>query len=170
MEAPVFSQVNLYMHIFTVTVCLLFIINFQQVPSASTNFIRISIESHSLADEGGEKFTLFNISIQTAFSTWEITRRYRQFLALHQELLQKIPHVKFPSLPKRKVLGSSLQPSFVEDRKQALESYLQTLVSIPEVWSCARFIEFLDDSQSFLGIQVQMTRSEIIVVQFHTFV
>lgn len=62
-----------------------------------------------------------------------------------------------PQLPKKKRLGV-LDPSFVDERKQSLEEYLQSLISIREVWNCACFIEFLDLSHPFLGIHLQMTR------------
>jgi hypothetical protein len=86
-----------------------------------------------------------------------VKRRYKNFLSLHQDLSQKIPRDRLPQLPKKKRLGV-LDPSFVDERKQSLEQYLQSLISIREVWNCACFIEFLDLSHPFLGIHLQMTR------------
>jgi hypothetical protein len=46
----------------------------------------------------------------------------------------------------------------VDERRHSLERYLQTLISIREVWNCSCFTEFLDISHPFLGIHLQMTR------------
>lgn len=78
-------------------------------------------------------------------------------MSLHQELSQKISRDRLPQLPKKKRLGV-LDPSFVDERKQSLELYLQSLISIREVWNCACFTEFLDLSHPFLGIHLQMSR------------
>jgi hypothetical protein len=78
-------------------------------------------------------------------------------LSLHQDLTQKIPRDQLPQLPKKKRLGV-LDPSFVDERRQSLELYLQALISIREVWNCSCFTEFLDISHPFLGIHLQMTR------------
>ena len=40
----------------------------------------------------------------------------------------------------------------------SLEVYLQELASLREAWSCPRFVEFLDDSHPFLGLQIQVVK------------
>lgn len=87
----------------------------------------------------------------------QIKRRYKNFLTLHQELSHHVPKEILPNLPKKKRLGV-LDPAFVEERRSSLELYLQQVSSIREAWSCPRFVEFLDDSHPFLGIQIQVAK------------
>jgi hypothetical protein len=135
------------------------------------NFVRVFIPSHTTEVDLEGKYTSFNLLVQTAFAavevcsfsfslsspTHQVKRRYKNFLSLHQDLSQKIPRDRLPQLPKKKRLGV-LDPSFVDERKQSLELYLQSLITIREVWNSACFIEFLDLSHPFLGIHLQMTR------------
>jgi hypothetical protein len=78
-------------------------------------------------------------------------------LTLHQELSHHVPKEILPVLPKKKRIGI-LDPAFVEERRASLELYLQQLSSLREAWSCPRFVEFLDDSHPFLGIQIQVAK------------
>ena len=75
-------------------------------------------------DKGGSAFVVFEVRCATdAGSAWSVFRRYAQFAALHKELAvaaTPYPGVAVPTLPKRRLLGSSVEPAFVERRRGAL--------------------------------------------------
>jgi len=121
------------------------------------NFVSINIPSYTTECDSEGKYTLFTIVVQTAFSSAEIRRRYKNFLNLHQDLMHRIPKVMLPPFPKKKRLGT-LEPSFVEERRVALERYLKELAALREAWSCPRFVEFLDNSHPYFGMQIQVTK------------
>ena len=57
-----------------------------------------------------------------------------------------------PQLPGKRLLGSSLSPDFVEQRRIQLCEYLRDLVSRPAVWSHQELVYFLDDEQRSLTL------------------
>jgi hypothetical protein len=86
-----------------------------------------------------------------------VKRRYKNFLALHQELSMKVPKEILPQLPKKKRLGI-LDPLFVEERRTSLEKYLQDLTALRSCWTCPHFIQFLDDNPPVLFLQMQTAK------------
>ena len=95
--------------------------------------LRVSIlEASSRIGGDGNKYTIFHVSIQSMYGTFEVLRRYRQFDALNLELQQEAPEIKLPSFPKKRALGN-LATEFVEERRLALEDYLRGLLSIDGV-------------------------------------
>jgi hypothetical protein len=110
----------------------------------------------------GDRYTAFHISVSTRRKGWSVKRRYRQFLTLHKQLSQSLPHIvaMLPKLPAKKIFGSSLDPRFVEERRGALEGYLSVLTSIRESWASNELVSFLDDDESsfYLAMQIQFGR------------
>jgi hypothetical protein len=139
--------------------------------TVSSNFVRITVGGSFTETDGEGRFTMFLITVQSAFAKWEICRRYRHFQTLHQDLSSRMPTVKLPQLPgkKKSLFGSSLDPAIVEERKISLESYLRQLVLLPEVWASQIFIEFLDHAQAFLGTQMHMTKFSNRIAELESF-
>jgi hypothetical protein len=108
--------------------------------------------------------TLLSLSLSHSLvcHNGSVKRRYRQFLTLHKQLSQSLPHIvaTLPKLPAKKIFGSSLDPRFVEERRGALEEYLTVLTSTRESWSSNELVSFLDDDESsfYLAMQIQFGR------------
>jgi len=136
--------------------------SFPRLDSAITKLdlpsqINVSIPETFLQQEAENQYTIFNIRLSSNIRNWQVLRRYSQFLSLHEILSRKTPSFghKLPQLPGKRVFGSSLEPHFVEQRRQDLQTYLQQLCKIAEVWDSKDFIAFLDDSSSFITMQLQ---------------
>jgi hypothetical protein len=81
---------------------------------------------------------VYVISLESGVSSWSISRRYRDFCYLDEALRKSLKddaNVKLPKLPpKQGIFGSSsTEQVFIDDRKAALESYLQELSAIDQV-------------------------------------
>jgi sorting nexin-25 len=89
-------------------------------------------------DEDGKEFALYAIEVsrnageQMPAATWVITRRYSEFLELHQKLRSHYPSVRNLDFPRRRVV-MKLQSEFLQKRRAALEKYLSELLLLPDV-------------------------------------
>eukprot|EP00731_Ephydatia_muelleri_P006146 Em0003g394a len=89
---------------------------------------------------------LYKIDVLTEQDHWYLFRRYSEFYALHAKLLKKYGSygVAQELLPPKKVSGN-LSKQHIDNRRQALERYLQKLiVSDTHVSQCTELLEFLD--------------------------
>ena len=75
-------------------------------------------------------------------TTLRSDRRYKHFQLLHQLLLKEFATL-IPALPPKRAFGN-LQSQFVEERRIALERYLQLCLSAPEVALSSTFCNFLE--------------------------
>ena len=119
----------------------------------------IDICHYDIDNDETEKFVNYCIRLSVASSGKHhcyVKRRYNQFLSLNEDLLKRYPVLKLPTFPKKKLIGSSLQSAFIDERRSLLEKYLQELVEIPMVVNSPRFIEFLDNSPALLAIYSNM--------------
>ncbi|XP_055534917.1 sorting nexin-29 [Wyeomyia smithii] len=68
---------------------------------------------------------------------WSVFRRYSDFYRLHKRLQREHPSVKSLDFPPKKKIGN-MNPQFVEQRRQRLQVYLNSLfiVVMPEVSAC----------------------------------
>lgn len=68
---------------------------------------------------------------------WSVFRRYSEFLRLHKRLQKEHPSVKTLDFPPKKKIGN-MNPQFVEQRRQRLQVYLNSLfiTVLPEVSAC----------------------------------
>lgn len=72
------------------------------------------------------------------------TRRYSDFLWLHEQLLKSHPGVIIPPIPEKKFIGS-FDAEFVEARMRALERFLQRVASHPILRQNQDFKAFLEE-------------------------
>lgn len=106
----------------------------------------IEIPDYKLLSARGDKATIhYRIVCKFGTKSWEVTRRYKSFLKLHQHL--KTSHHLIPNLPSRTVFKVKSVES-LSIRRQKLLVYLTQLVMMPEVFAS-------QELQSFLGIQDQ---------------
>ena len=99
-------------------------------------------------------------------SQWTVRRRYREFAELHKVLLDQVSGaavagqpaaLTLPPLPGKRIFGSSVDPAFVQERREGLQVYLRKLCAIAELWRCSALVNFLDVETSMLAVQTQVS-------------
>ncbi|XP_038078052.1 sorting nexin-24-like isoform X2 [Patiria miniata] len=70
-----------------------------------------------------EKYTTYQVHVQVSGKTHVIEKRYSEFHSLHKQVKKSIETPDFPPKKMR-----SLTVKGIEQRRQALETYLQTLL------------------------------------------
>lgn len=86
------------------------------------------------------------------------TRRYTDFVILHNHLGDKYPWVVIPPLPEKKqsfkwnseAVSDTMDPDFVDRRRAGLESFLKRIASHSELGYDECFLKFLGDSDNFM--------------------
>lgn len=78
-------------------------------------------------------------------ATWVVTRRYSEFLELHQKLRSRYPSVRNLDFPRRRMV-MKLQSEFLRKRQLALEKYLSELLLLPDVCRSRDLRAFLSQS------------------------
>lgn len=78
-------------------------------------------------------------------ASWAVPRRYSEFHELHQKLRNSYASVRHLEFPRRRMV-MKLQKEFLRKRRQALESYLQQLLLLPEVCRSRDLRAFLSQS------------------------
>lgn len=82
--------------------------------------------------------------------TWVTKRRYKDFDYLDKQLKKFQPSELFPSLPPKRYLRSSNDPTIVDKRKEQLNSYLSTIVGIQSIWNTNDLVLFLNDDSNIM--------------------
>lgn len=75
--------------------------------------------------------------------TWQILRRYNDFVKLHKSLACS---EQCPDLPKKKFIGN-MHPSFIAQRRFELQEYLKTILMNPILASSLTTKKFIDPEQ-----------------------
>lgn len=109
--------------------------------------MEISIPSFRQITSESKNFHVYSLHIR--YEDWEhvVEKRYSEFLELHKviKLLNKEYNLQVPVFPKKKywtrLIGKS--PEQLEDRRNALESYMRTIANSFSGHQCKFFIEFL---------------------------
>ncbi|GFQ91919.1 nischarin [Trichonephila clavata] len=95
-----------------------------------------------LKSEDKDGFTNYVIEVRIPPFKWQVIRRYRQFVELHEKMIKNFS-VNKNLLPPKKLLGNRSE-SFIMERQKALEHYLRTLlhrfILLPE--PLALFLDF----------------------------
>jgi len=98
--------------------------------------------------KGQKPCTVYNIQVKNGSATTAVTRRYREFHALHKKLKEKFPREEFQLPPKKWIFLMS--QSFIQKRRQSLETYLNQLAAINIIASSFEFQSFLNPQNVFL--------------------
>lgn len=108
----------------------------------STDAPVVSIRNSRMGSKfsGIKQFTLYEISIPS--STDVVAHRFKHFAWLHDRLLQLFPCVIIPSIPDKQVQGR-FDDMFVEQRRRALERFLQRASQHPVIGPSPAFKHFL---------------------------
>lgn len=102
-------------------------------------------------DEDGKEFALYAIEVsrnageKMPAATWVLTKRYSEFLELHQKLRSQYPSVRNLDFPRRRMV-MKLQTEFLQKRRVALEKYLSELLLLPDVCRSRDLRAFLSQS------------------------
>jgi hypothetical protein len=101
--------------------------------------------------ETGKTFTEYLMQVKMGKGVWKVSRTYREFCDLNHAFINQFPGIKLPS-SSNQVLGfggnlSTYNPSKkrsgLEDRRLALQEYLNDLFKIPQIASCSTLRDFL---------------------------
>lgn len=125
----------------------------------------ISIQSVVVGKEDdGREFALYVIEVhrqagdQMPAAVWAIPRRYSEFHDLHQRLRRRYPSTRNLEFPRRRVV-MKLQKQFLQNRRLALEYYLQQLLQMPDVCRSRELRSFLSQ-QSIISHQETSSASD----------
>ncbi|XP_015920774.1 uncharacterized protein [Parasteatoda tepidariorum] len=78
--------------------------------------------------EQKDGFTSYIIDVKVSHCKWHVSRRYKQFVELHEKMVKEYG-VDKNLLPPKKIFGNRSE-SFICERKKALEHYLQSLIQL----------------------------------------
>ncbi|KAF6766716.1 PhoX domain-containing protein [Ephemerocybe angulata] len=118
---------------------------------------RVSIVSSTVAEEDGKSVVRYLVEVQQL--GWVIARRYNEFLSLHNKLREKYALVKHLDFPGKRLVAN-LSGSFLDNRKQALEKYLQNVIAIPVVCESPDLRAFLSRDSPFMASQSEPSLSK----------
>ena len=94
--------------------------------------IDISIPSTTLSS-GSKAYTIYNVTLRLPLRSYNLQKRYSDFLAFHQSLTEQVGTAPPATLPAKSWFKSTVSsPELTESRRQGLESYLQTINSIED--------------------------------------
>lgn len=91
-------------------------------------------------------FTEYVIQVRLDGKKWNITRRYKQFWALHASLQRNYPNIEFPRSSNifcNKTLSDIRKNAIVDGRRKVLQSYIVDISSIPVIRASKKFNQFL---------------------------
>ncbi|GMH90333.1 hypothetical protein TrST_g1364 [Triparma strigata] len=125
--------------------------------------IKVEVPTTSEESEGSSRYTAYHLEITTSLKKWTVRRRYKEFDALHQSILEKGGDPKSTALPKfpaKKMFPmSSMDKATVEERRKLFHEYMKGLLNNPSIFNphltptTKAIIKFLDDGT--LGMQVK---------------
>lgn len=94
-------------------------------------------------------------------TTWNVSRRYRDFAALHSSLQQA--NIDLP-LPPKKLIGN-MQPSFIAERQIALQNYINEVLKHETLALSLQVRSFLDPTNYSLEIADQALQTVSIALR-----
>ncbi|CAH0490579.1 unnamed protein product [Peronospora farinosa] len=135
------------------------------IPSSSrepleSNTIQVTVNEPVKQGEGMNAYISYKIStittrVQFAKSSFSVVRRYSDFIWIHGHLTAKYPGIVVPPLPEKLLVGR-FSPEFIENRRRALQLFLQRCCVHPELQHCEHLTTFLEASED----QLQLFRKD----------
>jgi len=104
---------------------------------------------------GTREFVVYSIRIGDDRGEWTVSRRYRHFEQLHRH----IRHLKGYNvrLPPKRIFFHDLSPEYIESRRQALDDYLQGVLSNPTFYSSDYVWDFFKRRSERFNVQAHTT-------------
>lgn len=121
---------------------------------------KVAIVNSAVADEDGKSVVRYLVEVQQlandgSFSSgWVVARRYNEFLTMHNKLRERYALIKNLDFPGKRLVPS-LSGNFFDNRKNALEKYLQNVVAIPIVCESPELRAFLSRESPFIAARHQ---------------
>ena len=124
----------------------------RRVPLESN--IRVTVSEPVKQGEGMNAYISYKISTSTtrpqfAKSAFSVVRRYSDFIWIHGHLSAKYPGIVVPPLPEKLLVGR-FSPEFIENRRRALQLFLQRCCFHPELQHSEHLTTFLEASDAQL--------------------
>lgn len=139
---------------------------------------KVAIVNSAVADEDGKSVVRYLVEVQQlandgSFSSgWVVARRYNEFLTMHNKLRERYALVKGLDFPGKRLVA--LTGTFLDNRKNALEKYLQVsnstrpfsgfivfilqnVIAIPVVCESPELRAFLSRESPFIAARHQNT-------------
>jgi sorting nexin-25 len=91
---------------------------------------RVAIVSSTTGEEDGKSVVRYLVQVQqlgldeNVASGWVVARRYNEFLSMHNKLKERFAMVRQLDFPGKRLV-TALSGNFVDNRRQALEKYMQ---------------------------------------------
>lgn len=117
---------------------------------------KVSIVSSTVGEEEGKSVVRYLVEVQqvapdgTFTSGWVVARRYNEFLNMHNKLRESYALVRNLDFPGKRLVNA-LTGNAVDIRKNGLEKYLQSLISIPAVCESIELRTFLSRDSPFIA-------------------
>lgn len=108
------------------------------------------IEIQIVDTEIHDGHTLYLIKAISGLRNWYIKRRYKDFDYLDKQLRKCYPALNLPTLPPKSYWRSSNDPSIVDQRKLQLQTYLNSLISMTQIWNRNDLVLFLNDESNIM--------------------
>jgi len=117
-------------------------------PSLSPNVCRVEVTSPARVGSGMGRHIEYTITTHAnvdhlALPDRAVRRRYSDFAWLHQRLGRLFPGSVIPPLPGKRLFGN-MSAGFVEDRRLALEAFLDHVARHPKLASCFEVCTMLE--------------------------
>jgi hypothetical protein len=121
------------------------------IMKAPEQIVKITQTMIKECPDTGRAFTEYLMHIKYAKGLWKISRTYKEFCELNHNLVKTFPSVKLPDSANH-ILGfggnvssliSSKKRAILEDRRLALEEYINDLFKIPQIANSQALKEFL---------------------------
>ena len=112
----------------------------------------VVVKAESKTDEYSKNYTSYQIDVKAGLAKWTIFRRYTDFFYLQETLLKSIKAETLPELPKKRIFNMSSE--VIDERISGLSIYLKELVKLEVVWSSTTLVNFLDNEESKVFLQI----------------
>ncbi|KCV73160.1 AGC/SGK protein kinase [Fonticula alba] len=114
---------------------------------ASADAAIVAHETRTELEARSKRFTVYKVVVSGPQHRWVIYRRYNDFYELHASLVKLFPKENLP-LPAKRLLGNNFDPSFIEQRREGLHSYIQRVLTRPHLLHSQPVRDFLSDGSS----------------------
>ncbi|KAK5047639.1 hypothetical protein LTR84_006304 [Exophiala bonariae] len=95
--------------------------------------VEISIPNTTVSGGDSKPYTVYNISLRFQLRSFTVQKRYSDFLTLHSSLSDQVGTAPPATLPAKSWFSKSVSnPELTEERRRALEVYLQTINTIED--------------------------------------
>lgn len=122
------------------------------------NMLQISINQTMVKENADAKpYTEYLIQVAYSGIKWSVSRKYKAFCELHQNLNTQFPSLKFPesaftilgAFNNLSYVSNTKRPTVIEERRKALQQYLRDLAKLDIVRNSNPFKKFLELERVF---------------------